>query len=169
MQDTLSVGFGRRYVPGWTSGESAWLIESSSATLAERMCSLPAGEAERWIRLAQIEVSPRVERRLSDRDVLVLVHRVWQPSFCSTPDAVSLRDLQPQADEEPTILEEAKGWIELEVLTAGGAPASGVRYELMLPSGEVLRGRADDRGFIRHKPHVQHGECELRFPGVDED
>ncbi len=166
MQDALSIGFGRKYVSGWTSAESAWLIESSAATQAERMCSLPAAEAQRWIRLAEIEVSARVERRLLDHDVLVLVHRIRQPSFCGSPDAVSLRDLQA---DEPTILEEVKGWIELEVLTAGGAPAAGVRYELMLPSGEVLRGRTDADGFVRHEPHVQHGECELRFPGVDED
>lgn len=169
VQDALSIGFGRKYVSGWTSAESAWLIESSEATQAERMCSLPAVEAEQWIRLAEIEVSARVGRRLLDHDVLVLVHRIRQPSFCASPSEVSLRDLRQDAEEEPTILEEERGWIELEVLTAGGAPAAGVRYELMLPSGEVLRGRTDGSGLIRHEPHEQHGECELRFPGVDED
>ncbi|MGH1341831.1 MAG: hypothetical protein ACRBN8_09790 [Nannocystales bacterium] len=168
MQDALTVGFGRKYVPGWNSAESAWLIESSSATLAERMCSLPAREAERWIRLAEIEVSARVERRLLDHDVLVLVHRVQQPSFCASPDAVPLSDLRAPVEEELTFLEEARGWIEIEVRTASGAPAAGVRYELLLPGGDVLRGRTDSGGFIRHEPHEQHGDCEIRFPEVDQ-
>ncbi len=169
VQEPLTVGFGRRYVPGWTSGESAWLIESSSATLAERMCSLPAREAERWIHLAEIDVSPGVERRLLDHDVLVLVHRICQPSFRASPSEVSLTDLQPQDEEEPVFLDEQRGWIEVEVRTAAGAPAVGIHYELKLPDGDILSGQTDHRGFIRHEPHEQDGECEIRFPGVDAD
>lgn len=163
MLNPLRVGFGRMHIRGWTSQEAAWLIEASCATQAERMYALSPAEAQRWVELASLELSPRVARRLRDHEVLVLVHRL--PSF-SVPVGQTPVDLVP--DEEPaTVLEETKAWIELEVLTAGGAPAAGARYELILPDGEVLRGRTDEDGMIRHHALATDGECELRFPGVD--
>lgn len=153
------------HIRGWTSQEAAWLIEASCATQAERMYALPPADAQRWVQLASLELSPRVEQRLRDHEVLVLVHRM--PGFC-VPVGQTPVDLVPD-DEPVTLLEDAKAWIELEVLTAGGAPAAGARYELILPDGEVLRGRTDKDGMIRHHALAYDGECELRFPGVDED
>jgi hypothetical protein len=162
----LRVGFGRVHIRGWTSQEGAWLIEAASATQAERMYALPPHEAERWVRLADLELSPRVEQRLLDHEVLVLVHRAWGPSFRAGPPPI---DFVSDDDEPVEILEPTTTWIELEVLTAGGAPAVNARYALTLPDGEVVRGRTDTNGMIRHHKLTQDGECSLRFPGVDED
>lgn len=164
MLDPLRVGFGRVHIRGWTSQEGAWLIEAACATEAERMYALPPCEAERWIRLAALDLSPRVEQRLRDHQVFVLVHRPWGPSFCAGPAPV---DVVPDDDEPVTILEPQTTWIELEVLTAGGAPAANARYELTLPDGEIVRGRTDANGLVRHRKLTQDGECSLRFPGVD--
>lgn len=167
MQDALSFGFGRRQVSGWTSQESAWLIESTAATVAERMCALPPQEAEQWMRLAEVEVSPEIEQRLLGHEVLVLVPRVRYPAFCESPPSTPLLDLRPELEEEPSVVEEALNWIEVEVRTANGDPAADLDYEMTLPDGEVLRGRTDSSGFIRRDALRQPGECTIRFPSVD--
>jgi len=164
--EPLHVGFGRLHIRGWTSHEAAWLIEGACATQAERMYALTPDEARRWVQLTDIELTPRVERRLLDHEVLVLVHRTWGPRFDVGAPPI---DLTPDDDEPVTFLEETKAWVEIEVLTAGGAPARDVRYALTLPDGQVVHGRTDGNGLIRHDALANDGECEIRFPGVDED
>ena len=130
------------------------------------MYALSPDEARRWVRLADIALSSRVERRLLDHEVLVLVHRTWSPHF-----GVDARpaDLLPDDDEPVTLLEEPKAWVEIQLLTAGGAPAANVRYALVLQDGQVLAGRTNAAGLIRHDSLPSEGECVVRFPEVDED
>lgn len=59
-----------------------------------------------------------------------------------------------------------KAWLELEVLTAGGEPAAGEGYEVVLPSGKVRKGNLDDDGFVRIEK-LPKSNCVVRFPGLD--
>lgn len=179
VQEALEFGFGRQQVHGHTS--AAWLIERHCATAAERMCSLPPDEAERWVALAQIEVGPQLEQGLASRDVLVMVERGGLPAFDASPPAVSLFDLLvdaadgrgdggsgsssagASADEES-----AEDFIEVQVVDARGRPRPSVRYELRFPDGTATSGTTDADGMVRHERLDQAGDCVLVLPDVAE-
>ena len=151
--------------------EAAWLIEAACATLAEQMCALPPDEAERWVRLAQLEVSARVEQGVRDHRVLVLVHRARLPAFEFTPDAVDLVDLAPPLDEPPIeeLAAEAVDFIEVQLVDARGKPRPSVRYTLQCPDGSTLQGTTDADGMLRHDRLACGGDCVLVLPEVDKE
>lgn len=165
MREPLNVGFGREYVQGWSAREAAWLIEASQATQAERMCAMPPREGERWVRLAELPVSGRIEQGLRDHQVLVLAFRTVSPAFCGVaPEAVKLVGVASDVEE---VLEEAADFIEVQVVDASGKPRSSVRYVLQLPDGTETRGSTDTDGMLRHERLGQHGDSLLFLPDVE--
>lgn len=59
--------------------------------------------------------------------------------------------------------------LEVRVVRSTGAAADGIRYELTMPSGEVVSGSADVNGVIKLTGLRERGDCTLRFPKVDDE
>lgn len=151
---------------GWSTRDAAWLIEASQATQAERMCAMPPHEAERWVRLAELEVSGRIEQGVRDHQVLILGLRTASPAFCGVaPKAVSLAELASEKEVER--VEEAVDFIEVQLVDARGKPRSSVRYVLQLPDGTETRGSTDADGMLRHEKLGQQGDSMLFLPDVE--
>lgn len=166
VESLLSAGFGRQYVQGRSSWEAGWLIEASHATQAERMCAMSPLEGERWVRLAEIEVSPRVEQGLRDHQVLVLARRVARGGFgVVTPEAVNLADLSPESAED--LVPEITDFIEVQVVDARGKSRPSVRYVLQFPDGTEVRGTTGVDGMLRHEKLGQQGDSMLFLPDIE--
>jgi hypothetical protein len=173
VQETLSRGFVRQRVVGWSAGEAAWLIETTHATMAERMCALSPQDAARWVERASVEVSPDLERDLEASEVLVLVARAAaMPVFAAAPEATNLFDLLPpeaarrtsDAGEEQDLRTD---FIEVQVVDARGRPRPSVRYQLHFPNGTQVTGVTDADGMLRHERLEQSGEAVLILPDVE--
>lgn len=59
-------------------------------------------------------------------------------------------------------------WVELELLDMEGEPVPHERYWIKLPDGTVRQGNLDARG-LAYFDDLDLGECEIRWPGRDED
>ncbi len=59
-------------------------------------------------------------------------------------------------------------WIELELLEEDGTPVPNATYWLKPPTGDLRRGKLDERGFARIEP-LPCGTCTVRFPEIDDE
>ncbi|WP_146158411.1 hypothetical protein [Enhygromyxa salina] len=59
-------------------------------------------------------------------------------------------------------------WVEVELVDESGAGVAGEPCEIRLPTGELLRQRTDARGLVRIPSIAAVGDCEIRFPELDE-
>lgn len=62
--------------------------------------------------------------------------------------------------------EDERGWIEIQLQDEDGNPVPRVRYEVVLPTGELRRGYLDKAGFARLDA-IPDGQCQVSFPDYD--
>ncbi len=171
MHETISVGFGRKHVTGWSVREDAWLVECREATPDDRGRALPADRAVRWVRMCGLHLTSQVEDGVRDGQVLVLVDPVAFPVMHFDPTAVDLIDLLVEAESEPEseVVREPDpdDFIEVQVVDARGRARPSVRYELQFPNGEVSVGTTDANGMLRYERLDQAGDCVLHLPDVE--
>ena len=67
---------------------------------------------------------------------------------------------------EDGVEEQDRGWIEIKLEDTDGNPVPRVRYEVMLPTGELRRGYLDQEGFARIDA-IPDGQCQVSFPDYD--
>jgi hypothetical protein len=57
--------------------------------------------------------------------------------------------------------------LEVAVVSAGGQPLDGIRYQVTLPDGSQRSGRTGADGWVRIS-YVSPGEATVQFPDYDE-
>jgi hypothetical protein len=72
----------------------------------------------------------------------------------------------PQTKEEK---EKKNSWIEIEMVDEEDQPLPGVAYRILLPDGEtVAEGTLDQKGCARVEG-IEAGNCQVSFPGLDQE
>ena len=67
---------------------------------------------------------------------------------------------------EDGVEEDERGWIEIKLEDTDGNPVPRIRYEVVLPTGELRRGYLDQDGFARIDA-IPDGQCQVSFPDYD--
>ncbi|PRP91451.1 hypothetical protein ENSA5_55680 [Enhygromyxa salina] len=78
------------------------------------------------------------------------------------PPVASTFEPSPMFDEQPH-------WVELCLVGENEEPIPGVRCEVTLPSGKVVRRRSDRHGLVRIEGITTPGACSLTLPDLDQN
>ncbi len=87
-------------------------------------------------------------------------------SVPSKPFKALAGDAAAATQDEPK--EEAKSWIEIELVGEDDKPIPGEKYRVTLPDGSVDEGTLDQNGWARIAGFTA-GACKTTFPELDQD
>lgn len=59
-----------------------------------------------------------------------------------------------------------KTWVEVEFIDRNKRPVKGLRVEVTVPGGELVKGTLSDKGAFR-KDNIDPGTCRVHFPDLD--
>jgi type VI secretion system secreted protein VgrG len=95
-----------------------------------------------------------------------------QPGSSSSPPAPTPPAAQgpPPPTHDPNAPEnqDKTHWVEIVLKDQNGHPVPSERYRVTLPDGSVYTGTTDSNG-MAHIPNIDPGNCQITFPGLDQD
>ncbi len=149
-----TVAKARRFLDRWRADAVA--VSSMRALLAR------GAEPAQW--LTDDEVLRRCAEAISRGRM-----RAWPVALLRVDDlARGAAEDQPDEALEQGSLHEEKTWIEIELTDMEGNPMPGERYWIKLPDDTVREGALDRLGRA-YFGGLDPGECEIRWPDMDEE
>ena len=84
-------------------------------------------------------------------------------SFSENPPGTAVQSCPLDKEPKPTY------WLEIELLGEDCKPIPWEKYEVKLPDGKVAPGFLDGDGFARFEGLETAGNCQVRFPNLDQE
>lgn len=132
-------------------------VETGDHAVIDWLCDqLAAG----WLRIAVLPWPRGEHRPVYDFEAAVERAAVLMQSFLAQPQA----PIDPTPARDPVV---ERHWVEIELLDEADCAVPNERYEVVLPTGRVAKGRLDRNGHARLEWSGDAGPCHISFPELD--